>query len=432
MKKVLILAYDFPPYTSVGAQRPYSWFKYFKKYNIEPIVVSRNWDGIQYNSIEAFTQKTSDQVNKKELAEGTIYYTPYKPDLRDHFLQKDGQINAFIRRCLSLFYTIARFVSFRFDNRKSIYDQARKVLQEDDSIEVIIATGEPFILFKYAHLLSKEFSIPWHADYRDDWINNHSQVNASILVKLTKRIEAIWEKKYLSNVASISSVSTFIVDEILKRTGVKNGYVIENGVDLDLVRDNSVSVDNDFLISYTGIMYDFPYMVPFKEGFTQFLSKNNFDPHIQLQFIGIDSQDNQAVALVRELVNMFPQHCSIKPRVSMAESIQIQSSSRILLNLIAGDPSKGLVGAKVYSYAAVKRPILSITSHSNMRTFFFEGRNIHTVVNSGEGVLNFLEKYYVFYKQGITFETDIYEDEIRKLSREYNVKLLSQYLAINK
>ncbi|MDA3780596.1 MAG: hypothetical protein PF487_10325 [Bacteroidales bacterium] len=28
MKKVLILAYDFPPYVSVGGLRPYSWYKY--------------------------------------------------------------------------------------------------------------------------------------------------------------------------------------------------------------------------------------------------------------------------------------------------------------------------------------------------------------------------------------------------------------------
>ena len=36
MKKVLIFAYDFPPYVSVGGLRPYSWYKYLKEYGIEP------------------------------------------------------------------------------------------------------------------------------------------------------------------------------------------------------------------------------------------------------------------------------------------------------------------------------------------------------------------------------------------------------------
>jgi len=29
-KKVLILAYDFPPYVSVGGMRPYNWYRYLK------------------------------------------------------------------------------------------------------------------------------------------------------------------------------------------------------------------------------------------------------------------------------------------------------------------------------------------------------------------------------------------------------------------
>ena len=41
MKKVLILANDFPPYVSVGGLRQYSWYDYFHKFGIYPIVVNR-------------------------------------------------------------------------------------------------------------------------------------------------------------------------------------------------------------------------------------------------------------------------------------------------------------------------------------------------------------------------------------------------------
>ena len=34
MKKLLILAYDFPPYISVGVLRPYLWYKYMKEYGV--------------------------------------------------------------------------------------------------------------------------------------------------------------------------------------------------------------------------------------------------------------------------------------------------------------------------------------------------------------------------------------------------------------
>ena len=41
--KALILCNDFPPLNSIGAQRPYSWYKYFKRYGIDVTVITQNW-----------------------------------------------------------------------------------------------------------------------------------------------------------------------------------------------------------------------------------------------------------------------------------------------------------------------------------------------------------------------------------------------------
>ena len=41
--KALILCNDFPPINSIGSERPYSWFLYFKVNGIDPIVVTKNW-----------------------------------------------------------------------------------------------------------------------------------------------------------------------------------------------------------------------------------------------------------------------------------------------------------------------------------------------------------------------------------------------------
>ena len=37
--KVLILAYDFPPYVSVGGIRPYNWMKFMPEFDVEPMVM---------------------------------------------------------------------------------------------------------------------------------------------------------------------------------------------------------------------------------------------------------------------------------------------------------------------------------------------------------------------------------------------------------
>jgi glycosyltransferase involved in cell wall biosynthesis len=57
MKKVLILAYDFPPYVSVGGLRPYSWYKYFHEFGLYPIVVTRQWGNKYGNHLDYIAPK---------------------------------------------------------------------------------------------------------------------------------------------------------------------------------------------------------------------------------------------------------------------------------------------------------------------------------------------------------------------------------------
>ena len=52
MKKALIIAQDFPPLNSIGAQRPYSWYQYFPENNIYPIIFAKNWNSHNSDSIE--------------------------------------------------------------------------------------------------------------------------------------------------------------------------------------------------------------------------------------------------------------------------------------------------------------------------------------------------------------------------------------------
>ena len=431
MKKILILAYDFPPYNSVGSQRPHSWFKNFPNYDVHPIVVSRNWEGISYGSVDAFSKQTHQKVVSEINENSTLYYVPYKPNVRDRLLLKKGLFNLILRKLLTVMYRFMSFFSLKFDNRSAIYFQAKEILKKQPEIEYIIATGEPFILFKYAHLLSKEYRIPWHADYRDDWINNHTETVKGGIQLFLLKIDRLFEKKYLSNVSSFTSVSDFLVNDIKKRTGLKNGFVLENGVDLNLLKEIKYKKSNKFLITYTGIMYDFGYMEAFYEGFNMFLKEKNFDDRIQLRFVGIQNIFNQAVEKALLLKETFPNHVEILERVPIAEALKLQLESTILLNLIAGDPSKGLVGAKCYSYAATKNPILSVSLIDNKNSFFFPNRNIHTVAYTKEEINNFLCNYFEHYLNGIEIKTDISEDEIFKLSREYNSKKLLLILEKN-
>jgi hypothetical protein len=61
MKKVLILAYDFPPYVSVGGLRPYNWYKHLKEFGVEPIVVTRQWGNVHGNHLDYISAGESEE-----------------------------------------------------------------------------------------------------------------------------------------------------------------------------------------------------------------------------------------------------------------------------------------------------------------------------------------------------------------------------------
>ena len=168
MKKLLILAYDFPPYVSVGGLRPYSWYKHLKEFGIYPVVVTRQWDNKFGNYLDyvAPTKTNKTEVEKTEY--GTIIRTPYKPNLANKILLKYGG-NKFrlIRKSISAFYELTQWF-FYVGPKKQLLKEADNYLK-NNKVDAIIATGDPFILFKYASKLSAKYNIPWIADYRDAW-----------------------------------------------------------------------------------------------------------------------------------------------------------------------------------------------------------------------------------------------------------------------
>lgn len=168
MKKVLILAYDFPPYVSVGGLRPYNWFKYLKEFGVEPIVITRQWSNAYGNELDYVAPSGEKNTIVEHSETGIIYRAPYFPNLSNRLLLKYGEKRfKLLRKAITAYYEFAQFL-YVTGPKKELYKTAKKHLK-DNKVDVIIATGDPFVLFSFAARLSKQFDTPWVADYRDLW-----------------------------------------------------------------------------------------------------------------------------------------------------------------------------------------------------------------------------------------------------------------------
>src|SRR5690606_5461407 len=189
--------YDFPPYVSVGALRPYNWLKCLKEFGVEPIVVTRQWDNKYGNAFDYIAPSATTDTIIEHTEFGTIIRTPFKPTISNRLLLKYGE-NRFrlLRKILTAINEVSQFM-WICGPRKELY-KAADVYLKQNNVDGIIATGDPFVMFYYANKLGKRYTIPWIADYRDPW----SQNLMGTLFLYRKWLERV-EKKTIKSVTGI-------------------------------------------------------------------------------------------------------------------------------------------------------------------------------------------------------------------------------------
>lgn len=430
MKKVLIFAYDFPPYGSVGGLRPHYWYEHFKEMGVYPIVVTRNWNPIHNNELDYIQPSITKDVVIEETDKGTLIKVPYKATLsnRLNLKGKNDKFSNLLKKMSTGWNEIGQWY-FPVGTKYMLYKVARAYLK-NNKVDAILVTGEPFVLFRYASALSKEFNIVWHADYRDDWIDNHSREhNKSFFHKLLKCYYHSIEKRSLKNVSGISTVSDYLLEQIKKRTGIKRGLTIENGADLDLYTPKlNPYLQDDYVILYSGRLYNLSYLDNFEIGFERFINAQKNSDNVKAYFIGTEISSNIATDSLKKLKNKFPNNIILENSKSTSEIAQYQLHAHILLNLIAGDPEKGLIGAKSYNYAVTRNPILTIPYIKNKNSVFFPERDIQFIALSAQDVFEFLSSNFYYFCQNKKWKSSLTDKEQYQLSRKYNTEKLLSFI----
>jgi len=347
MKKVLILAYDFPPYVSVGGLRPYSWYKYFNEFGVYPIVVTRQWGNKHGNSLDYLEASSSKETVLESTESGLIFRTPYNPNLANIILLKYGK-NKFIwlRKFLSAYYELFQWF-YNIGPKVKLYKEAKRFLSEN-KIDVILATGEPYILFKYASKLSEKFNIPWIADYRDPWSQEKNRSSNIVLQILNN----ILEKKYLKNVKFIFTVSEFFKEQISSLLKNKKIYIIQNGFDFDLRLIENKQNNENFTISFVGSLLKWHPIESFLKVVSWFIDSNNIST-IRLKFYGVNNSE-VILKLINEKYYNLKNIIILIPSLKNEELVSklLQDNVFLLFNYYS------YMGTKIYDYIGLKRKIL--------------------------------------------------------------------------
>jgi len=346
MKKVLIIAYDFPPYVSVGGLRPYSWYKYMKEFGVEPIVVTRQWSNKHGNALDYISASESKETLIEQTEYGTIIRAPYFPSISNRILLKYGEQKfTFFRRALTAWDEFRQFITIS-GPKKHLFHAANDYLKHN-KVDAIIATGDPFITFYFAKKLGAKYNVPWIADYRDPWSQNLKiPNNFKLFIKIV-------EKNVVSTATSITTVSQFLKKKITQNLKHKIFHILPNGYDQSLTEivENLPQKSDKLTIAFAGTIYQWHPWKSFLSVCSHLIEHHNI--HVHLQFYGLNNPiefNNYILTLPIKTQNSI----SITPKLQNKELLQQLAQCNLML--LFNDYS--ILGTKIYDYLGIKRKII--------------------------------------------------------------------------
>lgn len=408
-KKILILAYDFPPYVSVGGLRPFNWFKYLNEFGVYPIVVTRQWNNDFGNELDyvSASHKTTPISERNDL--GKIIRTPYKPNFSNRLLMKYGHERfVFLRKSITAFYELTQFF-FPIGPKVQLYREAQRFLREN-KVDVIIATGDPFILFEYASKLSKEFDTPWIADYRDPWSQNKSNKLNHGFSFLNKFLE----KRSLKNVNCISTVDQIFKTKISSLLPNKQFHILPNGFDPEALDEvKHIDQSSEILqIAFVGTIYEWHPIRSFLHTLCRYVVQFP-DAKIKLNFYGINNSSEIAL-LISNDYPLLKNYVSITSKLANNLLLEALAKNNVMLlfNYYA------YTGTKIYDYIGIRRKI--IMCYSNDEEAKVLKKKHYNIDSNSDADERLQERIILDSQSGVVLENaDSLFDELVKLQEEF-------------
>jgi glycosyltransferase involved in cell wall biosynthesis len=239
--------------------------------------------------------------------------------------------------------------NWRFIASKKISE----LLQKKD-IDAVISSSSPVTSHLIAKDLKTRHKIPWIADLRDLWSQNHYYPYGPVRKLIDKRLEL----KTLSTADALVTASQPCAEKLRTLHKGKLTYLITNGFDPEKLNDPPAKLTPKFTITYTGTIYTGK-QDPSKlfAALRDLVSNKVMDPKdVEVRFYGYKNGWLRKEIKKYGLSDIVKQ-CGVAPRQVAFEK---QRESQLLLLLNWEDQrERGVYTLKVFEYLAAQRPILA-------------------------------------------------------------------------
>ncbi len=353
VKKVLIIAYYWPPAGGPGVQRVVKFTKFLRDFNFEPIILT-----VENGSYPAFDYSLIKELPENIKVIKTKTFEPfsiYKKLLK----QKDGVIpkDVFSKtKNESAINKVSKWIRaniFIPDGRVGwlpfLISAGNKIIQNEKP-DIIFSTSPPNSLHLGAKYLAKKHKLKWVADFRDPWTDGYWNTDLPKL-NFMKKVDLKFEKAVLKKASAITTVSAELVF-LFKEKEENNFFVLHNGFE----KKQFYPIKSDvFRILFIGNLTKFQNPEPLFKAINKIENINLFD--IEINFTGKTYSDFSD--LIQKYSNLNIVINDYLPRNKLME-FGNTSSLLFFPTYAINKYSKGIIGAKMFDYLALRKPILAV------------------------------------------------------------------------
>jgi len=376
-RRVLFVAYLFPPVGGVGVHRVTKFVKYLPQFGWESSVLTVSNPSVPLLDDSLLRDIPSSTVIRKAKTLEPGYAlksavsggkdagvasqsSPFSP--RGIAARLKGTAKSLARAAGNALLQPDSQILWRWNALR----EGRKLLKEIPH-DAIIATGPPFSSFLVGQTLARESGLPLLLDYRDEWdISNAYWENKKqgALANFFQRRMQFSVLRTASHVIATTPASTAAVDEIARAAGSRApATCLYNGFDPDdfsshgqrPVKKDYGCGPEKFRLSFIGTLWNLNSIEPLVRAIeTLAASHPILLEHLELVLAGRRTPDQESIV---DRLGGLPCAVTRLPFVSHSEAVDMMRTSDSLLMLNADVPhAHRIINAKTFEYMAARRP----------------------------------------------------------------------------
>ncbi len=352
-RRLLVVAYYFPPMGLSGVQRVAKFVKYFPEFGWDPVVLTVDPGGYF----------AYDESLEKEIAEldVPVHRTSSRDPTRLFGQQETVAMPSGLSRRI-----LASLTNFFFipDNKigwkRYALDEGRKLL-EKESFDAIFSSAPPYTAHLIGADLSREFGLPLVTDFRDDWVGNP---RLSFPTPLHRKRHQALESRVLDRSDYITAINRNIKEALIQRNLKPEAYtrcsILPHGYDpQDFNSMNRASRPHEkcrFL--YSGVFYDAQTPDYFLRGTAEILEERpDLREKLELMFVGLVPDASKALARERGIDDLT----TYAGYVPHEEAVAHVKAADILWMTVGHQAGEETIStSKLYEYIGAHKPILGL------------------------------------------------------------------------